>query len=144
MTVIFHGRTIGTYWKDEAEPGAPRHPRMRPRICFVKSAVVIAVISAVTASTVTATLQNLRGIRVWFRKVRWQAELRTGQWWTRNEGYVPRPSRARDFRDALWYKTGPYWLNSPPPGYPADGRGPRDLLGRPMRPDKAGIVPFSN
>jgi hypothetical protein len=110
----------------------------------VNSAIVIAVISAVTVSTVTATLQNLRGIRGWFRGVRWKAELRIGQWWTRNEGYIPRPSRARDFRNVPWYKTGPYWLNSPPPGYPADGPGPRDLLGRPMRPDKAGIVPLSN
>jgi hypothetical protein len=110
----------------------------------VNSAIVISVVGAVTVSVVTATLQNLRNIWIWFRKVRWKTELLVGQWWTRNQGYIPRPSRAPGFRAVPWYKTGPYWLNYPPPGYPVDGRGPRDLLGRPMRPDKAGIVPFSN
>jgi hypothetical protein len=110
----------------------------------VNSAIVIAVVSAVTASVTTATLRNPRRIWIWFRDVRWKTELRLGQWWTRNQGYIPRPLRARDFRASPWYRTGPYWLNSPPPGYLAAGPGPRDLLGRPMRPDKAGIVPYSN
>ena len=72
----------------------------------MNSAVVIAVVSAVTASVATATLQNLRSIWFWFRKVRWKTELRMGQWWTRNQGYIPRPSRAPDFRAVPWYKTG--------------------------------------
>ena len=110
----------------------------------MNSPIVLAIISSVTTSVVTATLQKPRRIRTWFRKTRWKTEAHVGQWWTRNPGYITHMGRAPDFRPVPWWNTGPYWLNSPPPGYPSDGPGPRDLLGRPMRPDKAGIVPHSN
>jgi hypothetical protein len=71
-----------------------------------------------------------------------------GQWWTRNQAYICHCHRAPEFEKNMalipWYRTGPYWLNFPPPGYPADAPCPKDWLGRPMRPDKAGIIPFSN
>lgn len=41
-----------------------------------------------------------------------------------------------ELRPRSMVEHGSYWLDSPPPGYPADGRGPRDLLGRPMRPHR--------
>jgi hypothetical protein len=108
----------------------------------VNSTLVISVISAVAASTAAVTLQNARNLWLWFRKTSWKVDTRIGRWWTRNEAYVCHHYRAPDFkRNAAlvpWYRTGPYWLNSPPPGYPADGPGPRDLLGRPMRPDMTG------
>ena len=102
-----------------------------------------AIIGAVTGSVSAAALQNDRSIRLWFRKIRQGVTYRTGRWWTRNWEYIPRSSRFPSYRQVPWWSTGPYWLNAPPPGYTADGRRPKDLLGRPMRPDRAGIVPYS-
>jgi hypothetical protein len=110
---------------------------------MLTSTLVASVVGAAVGSVVTVLLQNCRGLWLSLRKVKRWLTYRTGQWWTRNWGYIPRCWRSPNYRDAPWWNTGPYWLNSPPTGYPVDGRGPRDLLGRPMRPDRAGIVPYS-
>jgi hypothetical protein len=110
---------------------------------MLTSALVASVIGTVASSIITAALLNSRGFWVSLRKARRWFTYRIGRWWTRNQGYISRCSRSWDYREAPWWNTGPYWLNCPPPGYRADGRGPRDFLGRPIRPDRAGIVPHS-
>jgi hypothetical protein len=129
-----------------------RHARTLPRerrthdleYCgMLTSTLVASIVGAVVGSVVTVLLQNCRDLWLSLREVRRWLTGRTGRWWTRNWGYIPRCSRSADYREAPWWNTGPYWLHSPPPGYPVDVRGPRDLLGRPMRPDRAGIAPYS-
>jgi len=104
--------------------------------------VVSAVVGAVTGSAALVIFQNIRPRRV--RKAfRWVI-YRIAMWWTRNYGYIPRWSRAQDWQPAPWWRTGPYWLQSLPDDWPPDGRGPRDLLGRPLRPCCAGIIPYGD
>jgi len=88
---------------------------------MLTSTVTVAVISAAASSAATALLSNCHGIWRSLRKARRHLAGRIGRWWTRHEGYIPRFSRSRDFRHVAWWNTGPYWLNSPPAGYPAPG-----------------------
>jgi hypothetical protein len=111
---------------------------------MLSSTLAVPVIGAVAGSAVGEILRDCQGIWREFRKARRHLTYRTGRWWTRNWGYIPRYARAPEFRHSPWWNTGPYWLNSPPPGYAAGGRGPRDVLGRPVHPDRAGIVPYGS
>ena len=110
---------------------------------MMTSTLVTSVVSAVVASIATATLTNCREIWRSFRRTRRRFTGCVARWWTRNDGYIPRSSRSRDYRDAPWWNTGPYWLSSQPPGWRPDGPGPRDWIGRPAQPERVGIVPFS-
>jgi hypothetical protein len=103
----------------------------------------VAIVSGATTSVVTLALRDFRAKRIAVRKaVRW-LDFCIGSWWTRNWGDIPHGWRAASYRDFEWWRTGPYWLNSCPPGYSAE-RMPRDWIGRPMRPQQAGIEPYAD
>jgi hypothetical protein len=98
---------------------------------MLTSTVAVAVISAAASSAATALLSNCHGIWLSLRKARRHLAGRIGRWWTRNEGYIPRFSRSRDFHHVAWWNTGP-------PGKPTPGAaGSRDSC-----PPGQAAVPF--